>query len=101
MAAEFLVILRPVRPGMVAEGPLPQEMPVLAAHLAWLEQLASEGRVVLAGRTQETDASSFGIVVLRADDHQAAVDLAGQDPAVDGGLMRAEVRAFRIAVGGS
>lgn len=100
-AAEFLVVLTPVRPGMVVEGPLPEEMPVLAAHLAWLEQLAVEGRVILAGRTQQADPSSFGIVVLRAAGEAEAARVAGQDPAVSAGLMDARVHPFRIAVRGS
>ena len=100
-SAEFLVVLTPVRPGMVVEGPLPEEMPVLAAHLAWLEQLAVEGRVLFAGRTQEADPSSFGIVLLRAGGEAEARRLAGQDPAVTAGLMEARVHPFRIAVRGS
>lgn len=100
-AGEFIVILRPVRPGLVVDGPLPEEMPVLAAHLAWLQQMAADGHVVLAGRTQEADASTFGIVILRADGVGQAEALAGQDPAVAGGLMHIQVRPFRIAVRGA
>ena len=99
-ATEFLVLLRPVRAGMVVDGPLPEELPVLAAHRAWLEQMASEGRVVLAGRTREADPSTFGIAILRAASDAEAREIAGRDPAVAGGLMTAQVRPFRIAVGG-
>ena len=99
--AEFLVVLKPVRAGMVVDGPLPEEMPVLAAHLAWLEQLASDERVLLAGRTQEADPSSFGIVVLLASGQDEAERVAAQDPAVAGGLMTTHVHPFRVAVRGA
>ena len=99
--AEFIVILTPVRPGMVVDGPLPEEMPVLAAHLAWLEQMAADGHLVLAGRTQEADPSTFGVVILRAEGAGHAQAMARQDPAVAGGLLRTQVRPFRIAVRGA
>ncbi len=97
---EFIAVLTPVRPGMVVDGPLPEEMPVLASHLAWLEQMAADGHLVLAGRTQEADPSTFGIVILRADTAERAETLARQDPAVAGGLLHLQVRPFRIAVRG-
>ena len=100
-AGEFIVILTPVRAGLVVDGPLPEEMPVLAAHLAWLEQMAADGHLVLAGRTQEADPTTFGIIILRAGGIDQAQAYASQDPAVAGGLMHIQVRPFRIAVQGA
>lgn len=97
---EYLVMLTPVRPGMVVDGPLPDEIPALAGHLAWLEHLAARGSLVLAGRTQEADPSGFGIVVLRAGSRQEAASLMDRDPAVAGGLMKVQVHEFRVAVHG-
>jgi hypothetical protein len=47
---------------------------------------------------QHTDASSFGIVVFWAESDDAARRIVDADPAVAGGVMRAELFPFRVAL---
>lgn len=94
---EFLYVLRARRPGMVADGPTPEEEPILSEHGAYLGRLASEGTVILAGRTQEADERAFGIVIFRAEDREAADRIAREDPAVKAGMMNVEIHPFRVA----
>ena len=94
---EYLYLLRAVRPRMVTDGPTSEEARVLSDHGAYLGRLASEGTVLLAGRTQEADERTLGIVIFRAEDREAAEQIAREDPAVRAGVMEAEVRAFRVA----
>ena len=81
-----------------ADGPTPEELPVLGEHLAYLQGLARQGKLLLAGRTTTEDDRVFGLALLDVDDEIEAQALMEADPAVRHGLMRAELFPFRIAV---
>src|SRR5262245_23308649 len=93
---EFLYRLQPTRPAMLTEGLTSAEREAVAAHLAYLQQLASAGVVLLFGRTQTTDASTFGIVIYRVDSPDEASQIMAYDPVVRAGVMRADVFPFRV-----
>lgn len=94
--SEFLYRLHATRSAMLTEGPTPEERKVVAAHLAYLQQLTAAGVVLLFGRTQTTDPGTFGIVIFRADSPDAARQIMADDPVVRAHVMRAEVFPFRI-----
>lgn len=94
---QFLYRLEPVRLGMLVE-PTPEEGEVVGKHFAYLERLTAEGTVFLAGRTLHTDETSFGLVVFRAPDEEAARGIMEADPAVRAGIMRAELFPYRVAL---
>ena len=83
---------------MLTEGPTESESRVLTDHLGYLERLSEEAVVLLAGRTQTADRSSFGIVILTADSESEAEEIVANDPAVKHGLMDARLFPYRIAV---
>jgi uncharacterized protein YciI len=85
---------------MLTEGLTPEESAAVAAHVAYLERLAAAGVVLLFGRTQTTDPSTFGIVIFRAGSSDEAQQIMQDDPAVRARVMRAEIFPFRIAGGG-
>lgn len=95
----FLYVLRPVRPGMVVEGPDDREAEILERHFDYLQRQSAAGVVVLAGRTRDPEPSTFGIVVLQAAGREAARIFMREDPAVREGIMEAELHPFRIACG--
>jgi uncharacterized protein YciI len=97
---EFLYQLRPTDPGRLTADRTPEEIATLRRHVAYLEDLARQGVVVLAGRTQTTDERTFGLVIFRAASEGAAREVMSRDPAVADGLMRAELFPYRIAVRG-
>ncbi|MFM4975754.1 MULTISPECIES: YciI family protein [Aeromonas] len=76
----------------------PEEAAIVSQHFAYLKQLTEQGVVVLAGRSLNTDASSFGIVILQAHSEEAARDIMHNDPAVQHQVMRAEFYPYRIAL---
>jgi uncharacterized protein YciI len=78
----FLYKIQPVRPGMLTEGCTPEEDQIISQHFKYLKALTDEGKVLLAGRTLNTDPSSFGIVIIAVDSERAARDLMHNDPAV-------------------
>ena len=96
--AQFLYILRAVRPEMVSDGPDAREAGILSEHTAYLGQLADQGTVILAGRTQVTGPDTMGLVIFEATDEPSACELMRSDPAVAGGIMSADLYPYAIAV---
>jgi len=83
---------------MLSEGSTPEEDEIVSQHFYWLKENSDKGIVLLAGRTQNTDPSSFGIVIFRAESDQAAQEFAAQDPAVIGGVFSCELYPYRVAL---
>ncbi len=95
---EYLYRIQPTRHAMLTDGPTPAEAELIGQHFAYLEGLTQQGVVVLAGRTLTTDKSTFGIVIFRAASDKAARAVMAADPAVAGGVMRARLFPFRVAL---
>lgn len=95
---QFIYVVRPTRLGMLAEGTTPEEENIIGRHFAYLKDLAEKGVVMLAGRTQDADESSFGIVILQADSEGEAREIMLSDPAVEGKVMSARLHPYRIAI---
>ena len=95
---QYLYRLRLKRPALLAEGPTTDESRALEQHVAYLSDLAGEGRVLLAGRTQTTGPDSFGIVIIADTTEDRALEIMHNDPAVRHEVMTAELFPFRIAM---
>ena len=95
---EFLYKIQPIRPEMLSAGPTQQEGEIVGQHFQWLKDNSDAGIVLLAGRTTNTDPSSFGIVIFRAESEEAAREFASQDPAVVGGVFKSELFPYRVAL---
>ncbi len=78
----FLYKIQPVRPEMLSLGATDEERKVTSEHFEYLQGLTRAGVVLLAGRTLNTDPSSFGIVLLRAESEAAARRIMLNDPVV-------------------
>jgi uncharacterized protein YciI len=96
----YLYRIRPVRLAMLVEGPTPEEESAITSHFEYLKDLTRKGVVFLAGRTLNTDESSFGIVIFRSPSEEAARGLMGQDPAVEAGVFSAELFPYGLALVG-
>ena len=99
--ADWLYILRPLREGMLSDGPTDTESAVLLAHLEHMQRIMEDGSLVLAGRTQYADMRTMGIVIIRAQDEEAARALMESDPPVAAGVMSAELHPYAVAFMGS
>ncbi|NIM94622.1 MAG: hypothetical protein GTO18_13055 [Anaerolineales bacterium] len=95
---QFIYRIRPTRPEMLSEGATVEEAKVVSQHFTYLQDLLDKGVLMLAGRTLNTDESSFGIVIFNADSEKQAVEIMKSDPAVMQGVMRAELFPYRIAL---
>ena len=75
-----------------------KDMETIQVHFKHLQDMLSEGKLVMAGRTDVENSKTLGIVVFEADSFGDAVKIANDDPAVKAGIMSAEVFPFRLAL---
>ena len=97
-AMQFLYKIQPTRLAMLTEGPTPAEEKIVSEHFGYIEALNEQSALILAGRTLNSDASSFGIVIFKASSEQAARQIMENDPAVKQGVMKAELFPYRVAL---
>jgi uncharacterized protein len=95
---QFLYRIQPVRNEMLTRGATETEARIVSEHFNYLKQLVDDGVVILAGRTQSTDYSSFGIVLFKAETIEAARAIMLNDPAVKNGVFRAELYPYKAAL---
>ncbi len=95
---QFLYTIKPTRLAMLVDGGTAEENAVLSQHFSHLQELTSQGIVVMAGRTQTTGLESFGIVIFYATDETEAQVIMAADPAVAQGVMQAILYPFRVAL---
>lgn len=95
---QFLYRIKPTRVAMLSDGPSASEQAAVEAHFAYLERLATEGVVLVAGRTLNRDEHTFGIVVFAAATEAEAAAIVQADPAVERGVMTAALFPFRVAL---
>ena len=94
----FLYRIEPTRPEMLTEGMTPEESATMETHYAHLRANVEAGRIFLAGPAARPDGSGYGITLFEADDFADAEAFAASDPAVIGGVVRAEVLQFRLSL---
>jgi uncharacterized protein YciI len=81
---------------MLTEGPTDDEAAIIARHWAYLQSLHQQETVLFVGRTLLTDESSFGVAVIKAETEEAAVEIMEGDPAVQAGVMEAQLYPFQV-----
>lgn len=78
----YLYMIQPTRPEMLTEGATSEESEIVSQHFNYLKNLTEQGTVILAGRTLNTDPSSFGVVIFNAESKSTTLDIMENDPAV-------------------
>jgi uncharacterized protein YciI len=94
---QFLYKITPARLQMVAEGPTDQEAAIMSQHFNYLKSLTDQGIMLLFGRTQNSDARTFGLAIFRAESQDKARSIMNNDPAVKEGVMLAELYPYKVA----
>lgn len=74
------------------------EEAAVAQHFERLAQAVKSGQVILAGRTNESLDTTFGLVIFEADGETAAREFMQSDPAVVAGLMTATLHPYSVAL---
>lgn len=70
----------------------------VGAHFKQLKTYLSEGKLIMAGRSLNSDASQFGLVVLEVDSEAEARTIMENDAAVKAGIMTAQLVPFYTAL---
>ncbi len=70
----------------------------VSAHFQYLSKATEAGRVILAGRTDESFDKTFGLVIYEAESEAAARAFMESDPAVAAGVMTATLHPYSIAL---
>ena len=73
-----------------------EEQRIMAEHFERLQRLYADGTMVLVGPT--LGEVNTGIAVFEAPDDAAAQRIVDEDPAVASGLMRGELRPYKISL---
>ncbi len=94
----YIYRIQPVRPEMLSEGATAEEARITDEHFGYLKELMNDGILILAGRTLNSDYSSFGIAVFNARDDAHMRQITECDPGVAQKLFRAEWHPYRIAL---
>ena len=96
--SEWLYYLKPTRLEMLTEGSTPDESEIVGRHFAYLKDLTEKGIMILMGRTQNNDESTFGIAIFEAEDEAMARTIMENDPAVKNGVMTATLYPYKVAL---
>jgi uncharacterized protein YciI len=93
---EYLYLIHPYRHGFF-DAPTPEEESVLNEHFEYLKQATETGLVLLAGPCLD---DTFGLVVFRAENDEAANTFMFNDPSIKKNVMAAELHPLRVSLRG-
>ena len=93
--SEWIYFIHPPRENF-AETMTDEEQAVWAMHFERLKRLLDEGTMILVGPT--LGKINTGIAIFEAPDEEAARRIMEEDPAIEGGFARGELRPFRLSL---
>lgn len=95
---QYIYVLRPIERLRKEENWTKKEEDIVSDHFNALVRLKEEGTLILAGKTNGLDDSTFGIVIFEAATDEEALAIMNGDPAVAKGVMTAELYPYRVAI---
>ncbi|RTL41257.1 MAG: hypothetical protein EKK53_14035 [Burkholderiales bacterium] len=95
---QFIYVLRLVPRLHDAAAWTARDNDSVSAHFKRLQAATQEGRVILAGRTDEPLNRTFGIVIFEARSEAEARAFMEADPTVQDGVMVAELHPYSVAL---
>lgn len=97
---QYIYMMEPVDPAKAASQERWTEYDRESFDLHWarLERAATDGVLVLAGRSPDTSGSGPAIVIFEADSDDAAERFFEAEPFLTRGFVRATLYPFRIAI---
>lgn len=92
--ADFLYLIHPLRQDFFKQS-TPEEETIMEEHFQYHKKATNDGIVLMAGPCLD---ETFGIVVLQAENENAANAFMFNDPAVKKNVMIAELHPLRISL---
>jgi uncharacterized protein YciI len=93
--AAWIYFIHPPRENFAATM-TSDEQAVWRVHFERLQRLLSDGTLILAGPT--LGETNTGIAIIEAPDEDAARKIMEEDPAIESGVARGELRPFRVSL---
>jgi uncharacterized protein YciI len=93
--AEWIYFIHPPRENF-AETMTEEEQSVWDVHFERLQRLTAEGTMILVGPT--LGPTNTGIAVFEAPDEASAKRIMEEDPVIEGGFAKGELRPFRVSL---
>ncbi|MBI9050244.1 MAG: hypothetical protein JEZ00_12550 [Anaerolineaceae bacterium] len=95
---QFIYVLKPIPSLLKEENWTTHEEEIVQKHFNKLQKLLSEGKLILAGKTDGLNSDTFGIVILEVDNKAEAEKIMLADPAVVEGIMTAVLYPYNVAL---
>lgn len=97
-AEQYIYVLRLIPRLLDDNNWTKEDEDIVGRHFRALQSLQKDGRLILAGRTLNSDPDSFGIVILQVESEDEARMLMENDPAVKEGIMTAKLYPYSVAL---
>lgn len=94
MCSTFVYVLKAYQHDLINNAS-PEEEKIIDMHFEHLKKALDKGTLILAGPCLDGE---FGIVIFRAESEEEARAFMNSDPAVEAGLMSAELHPFRVSL---
>jgi len=95
---QFIYVLRLIPRLLKESNWTDSDNTVVERHFAHLQSVLAEGKLILAGKTEGLDDKTFGIVIFEAANQESAQEQMLLDPAVQEGVMNAELFPYTVAL---
>jgi uncharacterized protein YciI len=95
---QFLIVLRLVPRLHDEKAWTKEDHAVVEKHFLRLKDATERGKVILAGRTEESGEKTMGLIIFEASDLEAARAFMEGDPAVAAHVMIAELHPYTVAL---
>jgi len=95
---QFIYVLRLIPRLLKESNWTDSDNAIIGRHSEHLQSLLTEGKLILAGKTAGLDEKTFGIVIFEAKDLLSAQKQMNLDPAVQDGIMFAELSPYTVAL---
>lgn len=95
---EYLYVLRLVERLHKKDNWTEDDNEIISEHFNYLVNLKKNGQLILAGKTQESDKDTFGLVIFRANNFSEAEKIASDDPAVVKKIMTSQLYNYKVAL---
>ena len=95
---QFIYILKLIPELLDENNWTEKENKIVQNHFENLQRLLKEGTLILAGKTDNMDETTFGIVILQTSTEKEARQLMLNDPTVKEGIITSELFPYRVAL---
>lgn len=73
-----------------------EEHTIQKEHVAYLDSLTNEKKIIVAGITEQGLKNHKGLVILRVESYEEALNIVQNDPSIKKGMMTADIEKFNV-----